>query len=122
MNISKRIKQIREEKGYTQQQMADLINMHRSNYSKMESGQREISIDALQKVAKHFSLTLDELVNAKGKIPVEEKSEDKTTIEQVKLINELDPDDKAMVFRLIDTTVTKKKFKDFFQENVKEKK
>jgi len=35
-----------------------------------------------------------------------------------KLINELEPDDKAMVFRLIDTIVTKKKFKDFFQENI----
>jgi len=61
---------------------------------------------------------LDELVNLKGKVPVEEKFEDKTTIEQVKLINELEPDDKAMVFRLIDTIVTKKKFKDFFQENI----
>jgi len=61
---------------------------------------------------------LDELVNLKGKVPVEEKLEDKTTIEQVKLINELEPDDKAMVFRLIDTIVTKKKFKDFFQENI----
>ena len=54
----------------------------------------------------------------KGKIPVEEKLEDKTTIEQVKLISDLDPEDKAMVFRLIDTIVTKKKFKDFFQQNV----
>ena len=61
---------------------------------------------------------MDELVNLKGKVPVEEKLEDKTTIEQVKLINELEPDDKAMVFRLIDTIVTKKKFKDFFQENI----
>ena len=41
------------------------------------------------------------------------KIEDKTSLEQLKLINELDADDKAMVFRLIDTIVTKKKFKDF---------
>jgi len=118
MTIGKNIKKIREQRGMTQQQIADLIAMHRSNYSKVESGQREPSIDALNKIAKHFGITLDELVNLKGKVPVEEKLEDKTAIEQVKLINELDEEDKAMVFRLIDTIVTKKKFKDFFQQNI----
>ena len=61
----------------------------------------------------HFGMTLDELVNFKGKVPTEEKIEDKTVMEQLKLINVLDEEDKAMVFRLIDTIVTKKKFKDF---------
>ena len=87
--------------------------MHRSNYSKVESGERGLSVSALNNVAKHFGMTLDELVNFKGKVPTEEKIEDKSTMEQLKLINNLDEDDKAMVFRLIDTIVTKKKFKDF---------
>lgn len=113
MSVGKNIRKIREQKNITQQQLADLVNMHRSNYSKVESGQRELSIAALNKVAKHFAMTLDELVNFKGKLPTEEKIEDKTSLEQLKLINELDADDKAMVFRLIDTIVTKKKFKDF---------
>lgn len=78
-----------------------------------ESGERELSVSALNKVAKHFGMTLDELVNFKGKVPTEENIEDKSTMEQLKLINNLDEDDKAMVFRLIDTIVTKKKFKDF---------
>ena len=34
-------------------------------------------------------------------------------MEQLNLINNLDAHDKAMVFRLIDTIVTKNKFKDF---------
>lgn len=121
MSVGKNIRKVREQKGMTQQQIAELINMHRSNYSKVESGQREPSIDALQKIAKYFSMTMDELVNLKGKVPVEEKIEDQTTLEQVRLINDLDKDDKAMVFRLIDTIVTKKKFKDFFQENISKK-
>jgi hypothetical protein len=44
--------------------------------------------------------------------------EDKATVEQLKLIQELDPDDKSMIFKMIDTMLTKKKFKDFFQKNV----
>jgi len=38
MNTGQNIKKIREEKGMTLQQVAELINMHRSNYSKIESG------------------------------------------------------------------------------------
>lgn len=113
MSIGKTIRKIREQKGITQLQLAELVNMHRSNYSKVEAGERELSVTALAKVAKHFGMTLDELVNFKGKVPTEEKIEDKTAMEQLKLINALDEEDKAMVFRLIDTIVTKKKFKDF---------
>jgi hypothetical protein len=43
---------------------------------------------------------------------------DKTAVEQIKLIQELDPDDKSMIFKMIDTMLTKKKFKDFFNDNV----
>jgi arsenate reductase-like glutaredoxin family protein len=83
------------------------------NYSKVEAGKRKLSVTTLAKVAKHFGRTLDELVNFKGKVPAEEKIEDKATMEQLKLINGLDEDDKAMVFRLIDTIVTKKKVQRF---------
>lgn len=118
MNIGDNIKRIREDKGMTQQQVADLVNMHRSNYSKVESGQRELSVAALNKIARYFNITLDELVNMEGSVPQEVTIEDKTTVEQVKLIQELDPDDKSMIFKMIDTLLTKKKFKDFFQKNV----
>ncbi|WP_175606689.1 hypothetical protein [Belliella pelovolcani] len=35
-----------------------------------------------------------------------------------KRIAELEPEEKNMVFKMIDTFLTKKKFKDFFQKNV----
>ena len=102
----------------TQQQIAELVNMHRSNYSKVESGERDLSIDAANKVAKYFGMSMDELVNFDGKLPDEVTVQDKTLMEQVKLIAELEPEEKSMVFKMIDTFLTKKKFKDFFQKNV----
>ena len=39
-----------------------LIFRHPIPYSKMESGQREISLNALDKIARFFNVTLDELV------------------------------------------------------------
>ena len=59
-----------------------------------------------------------ELVNFDGKIPGEITVEDKSLMEQVKLIAELEPEEKNMVFKMIDTFLTKKKFKDFFQKNI----
>ncbi|MEO0556501.1 MAG: transcriptional regulator [Bacteroidota bacterium] len=66
----------------------------------------------------HLSITLDELVNMNGDIPEEVNIEDKATTEKVKLIQEMDEEDRNMVFKMIDTILTKKKFKDFFQKNV----
>ena len=51
-------------------------------------------------------------------IPQEITTEDKSLMEQVKLIAQLEPDEKNMVFKMIDTFLTKKKFKDFFQKNI----
>jgi hypothetical protein len=41
-----------------------------------------------------------------------------TILEQVKLITQLDAKVKNMVFKMIDTFLTKQKFKDFFAKNV----
>jgi len=117
-HIGKNIKKIREERGLTQQSIADLIAMHRSNYSRVETGDRDLSIDAIGKVAKYFNLTIDQLVNLEGDIPQEITIEDKTLVEQVKLIQGLEPEEKNMVFKMVDTFLTQKKFKDFFQKNI----
>jgi transcriptional regulator with XRE-family HTH domain len=101
----------------TQQQIADLIHMHRSNYSRVEAGDRELSIEAIKTVAQFLGMTIDQLVNEEL-IPTDVAIEDKTILEQVKLINQLDPEEKNMVFKMIDTFLTKQKFKDFFNKNV----
>lgn len=92
--------------------------MHRSNYSKIENGQREISLAAVDKIAGYFNISIDELIHMGDDIPKEISLEDKTTVEQVKLIQELDLEEKNMVFKMIETFLTKKKFKDFFNKNI----
>ena len=53
MNIPAKLRMIRAGLKMTQQQMADLINTHRSGYSKMENNQQDISVDALVCIAKN---------------------------------------------------------------------
>jgi hypothetical protein len=63
-------------------------------------------------------LSTDQILNFDGQIPKEIILEDKSTTEQMNLIKELDEDDRTMVLKIIDTMLTKKKFKEFFQKNV----
>lgn len=118
MSIGQNIKKIREKKGLTQQSIAELIAMHRSNYSKIESGQRELSIDALHKISKFFGMSIDQIVTFEGNVPQEVTVEDKSLSEQIKLIQELDEEDKTIVFKMVDKMLTSKKFKEFFSKNV----
>lgn len=118
MNVGINIRKLREDRGVKQSEIADLIGMHRSNYSKIENGQREISVAAVDKIARFFNITIDELVHLSNDLPDEVSMEDKSTAEQVKLIQELDQEEKSMVFKMIETFLTKKKFKDFFNKNI----
>ncbi len=118
MTVGDNVKRLREDRGVKQQEIADLIGMHRSNYSKIESGQREISVAALDKVANFFGITVDTLIHMESKIPKEVQIEDKTTAEQIRYIQQLEEEDRSMVFKMIDTFLTKKKMKDFFENNV----
>ena len=63
-------------------------------------------------------MTIEQIVNFDGVVPQEITVEDKTLMEQVKMIQELEPEEQNMVFKMVDTFLTKKKFKDFFQKNV----
>ena len=118
MDIGVNIKRLREDRKIKQSEIADLIGMHRSNYSKIENGQREISLAAVDKIAEFFNISIDELIHMGNDIPKEISLEDKTTVEQVKLIQELDQEEKNIVFKMIETFLTKKKFKDFFNKNI----
>jgi len=63
-------------------------------------------------------MSTDQVINYDGKIPKEVVIEDKTTIEQMRLIEQLDEDNKQTIFRLIEKMLTNKKFREFFKKNV----
>lgn len=86
-------------------------------YSKIEKGLRSLTVDELQKMSQLFNMTTDQILNHDGKVPKEVVIEDKTAVEQMRLIQQLDEEDKQTIFRLIDKMLTNKKFKDFFQKN-----
>ncbi len=118
MNLADNIKAIREEKNLKQIEVATHIGVDKSAYSKIEKGSRALTVEELQKMAQLFNMTTDQIINYDGKIPQEVVIEDKTATEQMRLIQQLDDEDKQTIFRLIEKMLTNKKFKDFFAKNV----
>ncbi|WP_317129942.1 helix-turn-helix domain-containing protein, partial [Algoriphagus algorifonticola] len=90
----------------------------KSAYSKIEKGTRAITVDELYKAAQLFNMTTDQILAYDGDIPSEVVIEDKTAVEQLRLIQQLEEEDRQTIFKLIDKMLTNKKFKDFFQKNV----
>lgn len=68
-----RLKECRLACDYSQQQVAEVLNMHRSTYSYYESGKTEPSLDNICMLAKIFGVSLDYLLDLEipgGDMPV----------------------------------------------------
>jgi hypothetical protein len=63
-------------------------------------------------------MTVDQILNFEGELPKEISLENKTEMEQFKLIQQLEEEDKQTVFKIINTMLTKSKLKDFFNKNI----
>lgn len=61
--FGQRVKQLRNAKGISQEKFALSIDMDRTYLASVESGNRNISINNIEKIAKGFNITLEELFN-----------------------------------------------------------
>ena len=63
-------------------------------------------------------MSIDQIINYKDDIPTEITLKDKSILEQNRLFDDLDEDDRETVFKIVDKMLTTKKFNTFFQENL----
>lgn len=59
--FGQQIKFLRNERGISQEKFALSIDMDRTYYASVESGKRNISINNIEKIAKGFNVSLEEL-------------------------------------------------------------
>lgn len=62
MEIGKRIQQLRELKNLTQTHMADQLKMNQGSYSKIESGETDISYRRLEQVSEILGLRVEDVI------------------------------------------------------------
>ncbi|MTT32183.1 helix-turn-helix domain-containing protein [Terrilactibacillus sp. BCM23-1] len=66
-----RLRNLREEAGYKQEDMAKLLNISTSAYGYYEQGRNEPSLDALQKIAQIFVTSADYLIGSTDRLKPE---------------------------------------------------
>lgn len=62
------IKQLREEKGVSQEKFALSIGMDRTYYASVEAGKRNISLQNIQKIANGYGIAVSALFEAVEKV------------------------------------------------------
>lgn len=111
MDIGKNIKRIREAKGMTAKEVVSAVDMGAPMYSRIENGVNEPSLSTLEKIAKALGVKLADFFDTDDKL-ADVNSYDASLMEKLKLIEELNEDEKKMVFSFVDALVGKKKLKD----------
>jgi transcriptional regulator with XRE-family HTH domain len=95
MNLSERIKREREKRGIKQVDMADALNIERSNYTRLENRGNKMTLDQIQAIANVIGISVNELMGiennvAETKIEIKETSNDYQSVELNKRITELE--------------------------------
>lgn len=63
-----RIRDIREDNGYLQQNIADMLGLYLNTYRRYETGERTIPVNLLRKLSKIYNVSLDYLTEIEEEI------------------------------------------------------
>lgn len=68
LRTGEKIREIRMQRGYNQEQLAELANLNRVTIAKYESGKVEPGAQALDRIADALEVTVDELLGRKDTV------------------------------------------------------
>ena len=97
------IKQLRQEKGYSQEELANLIEVSRPTFVEIEDGRKDLTIPQAKKIAEAFGLSLNDFLD--NKIP----KEPELVVEKEKIKTKKEP-----AMRISVPEKNMKKFKEVF--------
>jgi transcriptional regulator with XRE-family HTH domain len=78
MEFNEKLQELRKQRGMTQEELAQVLYVSRTAISKWESGRGYPNIESLKAIAKHFSVTVDELLSSDQLLKVAEEDKKQT--------------------------------------------
>ena len=102
MAFPEQLARIRREKGFTQKELADKVELHQSQIHRYESGASQPTLDALRKLALALAVTTDELV-----FEEDERGPDDELRLQFEAISRFSPDEKKTAKEVLDGLILK---------------
>ena len=62
LKLGKKIREVRVKEGYSQEELASRCGLHRTYISDIERGERNVSVENIEKIAKALKTEPDELL------------------------------------------------------------
>lgn len=100
LDFHERLVVLRKERGFTQQALAELVEMHIWQIRRYESGQSQPTLDAIRKLARALSVSVEMLLFAQN----ERGPEDDLRL-QFEAASRLDPEEKNVIRSVIESIV-----------------
>lgn len=86
MEFHEKLQKLRADEGLTQEELAVKLFVSRTAISKWESGRGYPSIDSLKAIAKHFHITIDELIGTEEIVTLAEQDKKESVKKQTALL------------------------------------
>lgn len=113
MNYGKKLKYLRNKRGYSQKELTDRLNLNRSTYARYETSTTQPDFDTLKRLADFFEVSIDYLLGHDR--PVDDMTDDEIDSEIKEIMQEVnvwykdEPKDKKeklmMLRRIIKTFI-----------------
>jgi transcriptional regulator with XRE-family HTH domain len=111
MLVNEAIKKAREAKGLSQKEIALSCKMDQSHYSRVENGKTDPSFSVVERIAKALGMEVAELLST-GNNPIKDiHSYDKSIVEKLQLVEQLDTKEKDAFFIMLDALIGKQRMK-----------
>ncbi len=106
IEIGEKLRNIREEKGFSQKEVAELMGVAQTQYGRLENGKTVPTIATLTKAAKALKVNLEDIIPQKkilkGKGDVKGKS-----FQDLSILDHLSDKEKDFVLQLLDLIVAR---------------
>lgn len=104
--FGKRLKELRKQKGWTQKELANQLDIRYSHLNKYENGMHVPPLEKLIQLADIFDVSLDYLVMG---LPMEESPiRNEVLYKRFKTLETFDDEDKTTVIKVIDAIIAKR--------------
>lgn len=110
MAIGEHIKRLRQEKGWSQAQLANKLNVHQKQISGYERNIHMPSTDIIIRTAKLFDVSLDYLVFEEREDTLSVKIADRELLRRLEEVDKLSDHDKATIKEILDAFILKNQF------------
>ncbi len=112
MPFAEKLSKLRNERGLTQQEMANLIGVGIAQVRRYEKGSSSPTLEVIKNIARTLGISADELIFDENERVAAAKILDRKLLEQFELIARLSPHDKDAVKTILDSMILKSRLEE----------